>query len=83
MSLRLDYFTLMAAKSRTPKALTFTSVTRSDQADVVLLYHSGAVGKSAASSASACWYRVLASSSVGAAAAWVSSFSNSGLSYLA
>jgi hypothetical protein len=48
------HFTLIASKSRTPKALIFTSVTFSDQTAVVFGYHSGAVGKSVASNASAC-----------------------------
>ena len=48
------HFTLIAAKSSTPKALTLTSVTLSDQTAVVFGYHSGADGKSSASSASAC-----------------------------
>ena len=64
-----------------PKALTFTSVTLSDQADVVFWYHSGAVGKSVASKASACWYSPLASSASSLPPPWRSASSNSGLLY--
>src|ERR671910_732691 len=40
------HLTLIATKSRTPKAVILTSVTFSDQTAVVFGYHNGAVGKS-------------------------------------
>ena len=76
-----DHFVWIATRSRFSNGSTLTLVTLSEKPTVVLGYHSGAVGMSLPSSASACWYSPLASSLDFAAAAWASSFSNAGLLY--